>query len=111
MSSCALSADGRQALSASEDRTLRVWDVASGTTLQVLEGHTSSVLSCALNGDGRLAISVSWDQTLRLWDVANGTILRMLEGHTGSVIGLCIEWGWSSGPQCVIGPGRYGCGM
>ena len=75
-----MSGDGRLALSASEDNTLRVWDVASGTTLQVLKGHTSSVRSCALSGDGRLALSASEDKTLRLWDVASGTTLAGVGG-------------------------------
>ena len=39
--------------------TLRVWDVASGKTLRVLEGHTDDVWCCALSADGRLALSAS----------------------------------------------------
>ena len=37
----ALSADGRRAVSASGDKTLKVWDVETGRELRTLEGHTS----------------------------------------------------------------------
>ena len=35
-----MSGDGRRALSGSDDRTVRVWDVESGACLRVLEGHS-----------------------------------------------------------------------
>ena len=69
---CAFSPDGRLALSASADNTLRLWDVASGATLRSFTGHNDRVLGCAFSPDGRLALSASYDNTLRLWDVASG---------------------------------------
>ena len=56
--------DGR-ALSASDDNTLRLWDLASGQCLRVLEGHSDVVNHVATLPDGR-ALSASWDKTLRL---------------------------------------------
>ena len=55
----ALSGDGRLAVSASWDNTLKVWEVESGRELRTLEGHTDSVCGVALSGDGRLAVSAS----------------------------------------------------
>jgi WD40 repeat protein len=83
--SCAFSPDGRLALSASEDQTLRLWDVATGETLRTFEGHTDAVYGCAFSPDGRLALSASTDGTLRLWDAASGQTVRTFEGHTGAV--------------------------
>ncbi len=88
---CAFSPDGTLALSASYDRTLRLWNVASGQTLRVLEGHTNWVRDCALSPDGTLALSASHDQTLRLWNVASGQTVRVLKGHTGSVLGCAFS--------------------
>jgi hypothetical protein len=59
-------------LSSSHDPTLRLWDVASGQTVYVLEGHTQGVDAGTFSPDGRLVLSASGDHTLRLWDVASG---------------------------------------
>ena len=48
MKSVAVTADGRCAVSASVEGTLKVWDLASGECLRTLEGHTKSVNGVAL---------------------------------------------------------------
>ena len=77
--------DGRRALSASGDKTLRIWDLESGESLRTLEGHTDPVNAVAVTSDGRRALSASEDKTLRIWDLESGESLRTLEGHTGWV--------------------------
>jgi WD40 repeat protein len=62
-----LTRDGHYALSGSNDKTLRLWQVASGRCLRTFEGHTHSVSSVFLCPDGRYALSGSWDNTLKLW--------------------------------------------
>jgi len=69
----------------SEDKTLRLWEVASGKCLRTFKGHTYSVTSVSWSPDGRFALSGSWDKTLRLWEVSSGKCLRTLEGHTKRV--------------------------
>ena len=59
VSSVAVSADGRLALSASADRTVKVWDLTSGQELRTLAGHAGEVSSVAVSADGRLALSAS----------------------------------------------------
>ncbi len=71
--------DGR-VVSASDDRTLRVWDPDTGETLQTLEGHTDRVTGVAGLPDGRV-VSASDDRTLRVWDPDTGETLQILEGH------------------------------
>ena len=61
----ALTPDGRQALTASEDFTARVWDVMSGTCERVLEGHTGWVVGVAISPDGTHAVTASHDGTAR----------------------------------------------
>ena len=76
--------DGRRALSASEDRTLRIWDLENGQTLRTLEGHTRRVNFVGVTVDGRRAVSASSDQTLRLWDLENGKDIFTSDGRISS---------------------------
>ena len=70
---CAWSSDGRWVLSASGDKTLRIWDAASGAMVRELTGHTDVVRGCAAwSSDGRWVLSAASDGTLRTWDAATG---------------------------------------
>jgi WD40 repeat protein len=91
VASVAFSPAGRQALSGSDDNTLRLWDVATGQELRRCEGHTNGVTSVAFSPDGRQALSGSGDRTLRLWDVATGQELRRCEGHTNTVTSVAFS--------------------
>ncbi|MDQ3830672.1 MAG: hypothetical protein M3361_15490 [Candidatus Tectomicrobia bacterium] len=59
--------EGRTLASGSSDKTVKLWEVASGKLLRTLEGHTGSVDVVAFSVDGRLLASKSRDGTLRLW--------------------------------------------
>ena len=85
VNSVAFSPDGRQALTASNDRTVRLWDLASGTCVNTLEGHSDKALSVAFSSDGRQALSGSSANILRLWDLTSGACINTLEGHSDSV--------------------------
>ncbi|MBV9124664.1 MAG: WD40 repeat domain-containing protein [Planctomycetes bacterium] len=87
----ALSPDSRLALSGSEDKTLRLWDVASGREIRLLEGHTDAVLAVAFSPDGKRALSGGTDRILRLWDLTSGRQLRALEGHTERVSSVAFS--------------------
>jgi TIR domain/WD domain, G-beta repeat len=77
--SVAFSPDGQQALSGSDDNTVRLWDAGTGKCLRILEGHTSSVWSVAWSADGQQVLSGSSDKTVRLWDPGTGQCLRVLK--------------------------------
>jgi WD40 repeat protein len=85
LSSVALSADGRWALSGSHDNTLCLWELSSGECLKTLGGDPA-VSSVALSADGRWALSGGCeDKTLRLWELSGGKCLKTFEGHTSGV--------------------------
>jgi hypothetical protein len=81
----AFAPDGMRALSGSEDKTARLWDVAKGIELRGLAGHSGEVLAVAFAPDGGHALTGSQDRTVRLWDLTSGRELRSLTGHTDKV--------------------------
>jgi WD40 repeat protein len=85
VTSVAFSSDGHLALTGSEDKTARMWDVTTGQQLRSFEGHTDEVTSVAFSPDGRFVLTGSGDNTARLWDAATGEQIRSFEGHTDSV--------------------------
>ncbi len=85
--------DGRHAVSASSDRSLKVWDLKTGLAQLTLTGHADSVNAVAVARDGRRALSASSDRTLKLWDLEKGTALLTLAGHDGPVRAVAMAPG------------------
>ncbi|WP_437975744.1 WD40 repeat domain-containing protein [Sorangium sp. So ce295] len=69
----AITPDGQRAVSASEDRSLILWDLARGTAVRALWGHTSWVTAVAITPGGARAISGGGDG-LKVWELATGEI-------------------------------------
>jgi WD40 repeat protein len=86
----ALTPDGGYAITASEDKTLRVWDVESGHAVHTLFGHAGRVFAVALTPDGGYAITASEDKTLRVWDVESGQAVHTLSGHADWVTAVAV---------------------
>jgi WD40 repeat protein len=78
-------------LSASEDRSIRLWDSQTGSLLAQLEGHTAAVTSIKTSPDGKLIASSSEDHTIRLWDYEEEKFIRSLEGHQERVTSVAFN--------------------
>ena len=79
--SVAPSPDGNRIVTASLDRTARIWDARTGAQLTVLSGHTGSVFCAAYSPDSARIVTASLDKTARIWDAHTGLQLATLAGH------------------------------
>jgi WD40 repeat protein len=77
--------------SGSHDKTIRLWDVATGTEWRALKGYSDWVFAVAFSPDSKLVASESHDKTIRLWDAVTGTEQRALKGHLGSVFAVAFS--------------------
>lgn len=84
------SEDGKQVVSWSRDKKVRIWDVENGEQVRNAKvGHERAVVCVELSPDGLRVVSGSHDNTVRVWDVDNGAqVGRSMTGHEDSV--LCV---------------------
>jgi WD40 repeat protein len=74
------SPDGQRIVTASKDKTARVWDAQSGKLLTTLQGHGAAVLKTEFSPDGERIVTASDDRTARVWDAHSGKLLTILKG-------------------------------
>jgi WD40 repeat protein len=79
------SPDGMLILTASDDKTARLWRTNNGEILHRLSGHQARITQAAFSQDGQLVITVSRDKTARLWQVESGQLLHTFTGHAGTI--------------------------
>ena len=89
--SAAIDPSGETVVTASGDKTARLWDARTGELKRALEGHTRWVNSAAFNPSGDTVVTASEDKTARLWDARTGELKRVLEGHTHWVYSAAFD--------------------
>ncbi|MHC1590710.1 MAG: WD40 repeat domain-containing protein, partial [Candidatus Helarchaeales archaeon] len=77
-------------ISGSADRTIKIWDVETGSCLRTLFGHSDAIISVAVTRDGKRIVSGSADKTIKVWDLISGNLLMTLEGHSDNVTGVVL---------------------
>ncbi|MEZ6109035.1 MAG: hypothetical protein R3B96_23890 [Pirellulaceae bacterium] len=118
VTSLQFSADGTKLLSASFDRTVKLWDLRTGRVERTLVGHRLWVWSARFSPDEQHIASASEDGTVRIWNAATGEASAPFLGHQGPVYaadfsddgrwvasggidGLLLQWSWD--PQSLAG--------
>jgi WD40 repeat protein len=98
------SPDGALLASASDDRTVRLWDPTTGDHTATLDRHTDRVWALAFSSDNALLASAGIDRTVRLWDPTTGRHTATLHGHTREVYALAF----SPDGHLLASAGRHG---
>ena len=86
VNSAAYSADGQRIVTASEDKTAKVWDTETGQELMTLKGHGGHVYSAAYSADGQSIVTASYDKTAKVWNAQTGKELMTLTGLDDQVM-------------------------
>ena len=79
--------DENTIVSASDDNTIKIWNLKEKKVLATLEGHTGGVNSL-IKLDENTIVSASDDNTIKIWNLKEKKVFATLEGHTGSVRSL-----------------------
>ncbi len=72
---------GKLVFSASEDATIRWWDVETGREVGQFTKHKKPILTLELSPDGNRALSAGYDDDVLLWNIEDQAILKRFSGH------------------------------
>lgn len=79
------SPDGNLLASASEDRSIRVWDLRDGRCIMIFVGHTDAIRSINFNSSNKLLVSTSYDNTIRIWNLMTNKQTYIFRKHCEDV--------------------------
>ncbi len=83
--------DSRRIASASNDKTVHVWNAATGRKLSTCRGRSDAVYTVAwAPPDGKCIAFASADKTIRVWEAATGRKVSACRGHTAEV--YAVSW-------------------
>ena len=87
----AISPNGQLLVSGSNDQTIKIWQLSTGTLKNTLIGHHSWISAVAISPDSQTVVSGSGDNTIKVWQLNTGKLLRTLTGHSASVYAVAIS--------------------
>jgi hypothetical protein len=96
--SVSFSPSGDRIASGSWDRTIKIWDAASGAELRTLRGHTNDVHSVSFSPSGDRIVSASFEPAITIWDAPAGMVLRPLRGHASALASV----GFTPGGERIV---------
>lgn len=73
------------------DRTIKIWDLASGTLKLTLTGHISTVRGIAVSSRQPYLFSCGEDKMVKCWDLETNKVIRHYHGHLSGVYTLALH--------------------
>jgi len=86
-----VSLNGKTLISASDDASLKVWDLPTVRQISTLRRHNGPVNALSWSNDGNTFASASGDRTAIIWDLASGREKLTLAGHIGPLYGIALS--------------------
>jgi WD40 repeat protein len=77
--------DGRSIYSASDDNSIKMWDVKTGIDINTFDAHEAGVNCLELSKDGSMLISGDKEGKILIWDANTGELKKTINGHDGPV--------------------------
>jgi WD40 repeat protein len=75
----AISPDSNYVATGSRDKSIKLWELATGREIRSFLGHTTSVISLDFSSDGNYLISGSGDKSARIWEVKTGNEILLVQ--------------------------------
>ena len=77
----AFTPDSKYVLTASRDKSVKLWELATGREIRTYFGHGHTVNDLVVNREGTQFITSSADNTAKIWDIRTGNVIRTLALH------------------------------
>ena len=87
----AITPDGKNIVSCSEDQTIKIWNLETGELEKTLIGHTGEVTAIAISSDGQRIVSGSSDKKVRLWNLETGEEISIIENFSSECHCIAIH--------------------
>ncbi len=93
---------GKHVYSASEDKTIKMWDVTTGIDVNTFNAHDAGVNSISLSKDGSILVSGDKSGKIIVWNALTGDIKTQIQAHEGAVLTAKL----SSDAQMIVSGGE-----
>jgi len=88
---CAVEPGNEWFVTGSADRTIKIWDLASGSLKLTLTGHINTVTAMAVSARSPYMFSASLDKKVLCWDLETNKVIRSYHGHLNGVYSLALH--------------------